>query len=157
MSCNKILLSGPLSYYDKSPCLIIVPILTLGQAEAWRGMISSGKRGSREGSVDVRQQIIVPEKKRQGQQNPVRKITFDPAFGTETNCHPAPDPLLLAVKAVLKRSVFHEQGLMAAGEHDESDDATNDSSLEHFIASWELDERDQEDKTPLNTVITIFH
>ena len=68
---------------------------------------------------DENQQITVPIE-RQDNEKPVRKITFAPAFGPfDRDGHPAPDPLLLAVKAALNWSAFHEEPLMVTQQREE--------------------------------------
>ena len=203
MICNKIRLSGQYTYFDRNPCLIIVPVLSLQQAKEWKGegyhaivMLSRGNKEKGKGKnlqevaskvgmqnrgvrasqreIDVAQDLLtatvkalayalfnksegwVPEgstealrkvkedrtlvngdklikvpKKRRRILKPVLKITFAPAFGpVGTNGHPAPDPILLAVKAAVNWSAFHKEKLMAAGGVDESDsDLWSESSL----------------------------
>jgi hypothetical protein len=50
---------------------------------------------------------------------------------------PAPDPLLLAVKAALNWSAFHEQHLMAAAEQDDSDSDMSIAAMEEHLATRE--------------------
>lgn len=58
--------------------------------------------------------VIQVPKEQQDNEKPVRKITFASAFvSTGNDGHPAPDPLLLAVKAGLNWSNFHGQTVMA--------------------------------------------
>lgn len=64
---------------------------------------------------------------------PLRKITFAPAFGSDgNNGHPAPDPLLLVLKAAVNWSWFHGQKLLLAGER--KDSYTSEQSLAEMDA-----------------------
>jgi hypothetical protein len=47
--------------------------------------------------------------------------------------HPAPDPLLLAVKAAINWSRRHEQPLRAAGERPEEQDELDDLAEEEYL------------------------
>jgi hypothetical protein len=52
--------------------------------------------------------------------------------------HPAPDPMLLVVKAAIVWSAFHNQRLLPAGEAQESDDDASDLSnlAEEMFLEW---------------------
>ena len=103
--------------------------------------------------------ILVP-KDRLGYTKLVRKITFAPVFGTQGNDHghPAPDPLLLAVKAGVNWSAFHRQQLLPVGEDDEGDYETSEQSIaamEEYLAMREYYQRVHRHGEIMNMDITI--
>jgi hypothetical protein len=86
-------------------------------------------------STDGTKQVVFPEQRNDGEKRPVRKIRFGPQTGGRTpsgGCnivHPAPDPLLLVVKAAINWSKAHEQQLLAGGEYDSDDDISTLSGI----------------------------
>lgn len=96
--------------------------------------------------VSGEESILVP-KDRLGYTKLVRKITFAPVFGTQGNDHghPAPDPLLLAVKAGVNWSAFHKQQLLPAGEDDDESDfdlsEQSIAAMEEYLAMREYYQR----------------
>lgn len=137
-----------------------------GDDETWVKELKSdysrnALRKLRENSTVVtgEKKIMVPKHKEQvNEMKPVRKITFSPAFEKVENGHPAPDPLLLAVKAGLNWSAFHEQRLMPASECDESDSDMSERSIaamEEYLAMREHHERARRNKEIMNMTIRI--
>jgi hypothetical protein len=191
---NKIRLAGQVQFYDRDPCVLIIPILTLHEMKRWNGegynaivmcgsikdesdpprvvirastvcqtirMIADGPIASASqiekarlllehvllgmahsllrrfqgrwnellAADDLRssfqsltgiQKLIVPDAKASTEQLKVRVVEFY-GYGT-LDGHPAPDPLLLSVKAAINWSRRHKQPLRAAGERPEEED-----------------------------------
>ncbi len=65
---------------------------------------------------------------------PVRKVTFGPVG--DTTLHPAPDPLLLTVKAAVVWSTRHRQQLLGSDEveDDTTDDGLSVQAMEKYLA-----------------------
>ena len=103
---------------------------------------------------------IPTERQEEEKQKPVRKITFAPAFGPFGGVgHPAPDPLLLVVKAALNWCMFHGEKLMPATKDDDSDlDMSESSSLaaiQKLMAKQQRMKNARQDQEILNMTINI--
>jgi len=136
-----------------------------GEKEPWVTRLSED---SRETLQTIRDQftvvtgkkaILVPTQRQENKKD-VRKVTFAPAFASPGKAgHPAPDPLLLAVKAAVNWSKFHGQQLMAGGEDDESDsDMVSEHSLiamEKYLALQEHYEQATREKEIMNMIVRI--
>jgi hypothetical protein len=79
-------------------------------------------------STDGTKQVVFPEQRNDGEKRPVRKIRFGPQTGCNI-VHPAPDLLLLVVKAAINWSKAHDQQLLAGGEYDSDDDISTLSGI----------------------------
>jgi hypothetical protein len=196
---NKLRLRGQGELYDRKPCIMIVPILTLDAVKNWdgagydalvvagphlrttigvvcsgMGMLERGKTAEFEDISVARnmldqvvrglahslmrqdrdipnEQINAWEELRRPFQAPdvlgvkvpipvttnqiirVRQVTFGGDGG-----HPAPDPLLLSIKAAINWSWRHHQKLLPAGELSDDDEASERSVLaEEQYLEWQ--------------------
>ena len=99
--------------------------------------------------------ILIP-KEQNGPLKPVRKITFSPALDSLEDGHPAPDPLLLAVRAGLNWSAFHEQRLMPRRQDDDSDMCElSILAMEEHLAMVENYERARRDEEIMSMTINL--
>jgi hypothetical protein len=207
--CNKIRLDVQGEVFDRNPCLLIVPIMTLDQMKDWNGLgyeaiVMPGAWVNKKGEVttvarvcrlinmlkvdqtaspeeievarvllaavvrgmayslkilehsnlpgksaakleELKNEFIffngttsgvtVPIQKHDAGTGDlrVRKVTFGPVG--DMTMHPAPDPLLLAVKAAVIWSTRNGQQLLAGGEvKDDTDDALSIQALEEYMA-----------------------
>jgi hypothetical protein len=82
---------------------------------------------------DGTKQVVFPKQRNTEEVRPVRKIRFGPQTGIITSgsnkLHPAPDPLLLVVKAAVNWSKAHNQQLLAGGEYDSDGDVSTLSGI----------------------------
>jgi len=222
MICNKMRLAGQGAFFDRKPCLIVVPLLSLEQIKNWSGegyhaiaMISDGgdqqkrvnlqdaagslgfqDKGKMADEKEIRlagkvlsttigalayslvktapssdaassdknflltekhlkkltelrntfqskfgEGVVVPtatisdqvatsEEQVSDVKKPVRKVSFDSVKTDHPKGHPAPDPLILIVKAAVNWSRFHGQPVLAGGEVSSDDEEDDDLSLQ---------------------------
>jgi hypothetical protein len=200
---NKLRLPNQGELYDRKPCIMIVPVMTLDEVKGWNGggyeaLVMAGphgetgisrvcagmdmqSRGTEASDADIEvarsmlKQVLCGLARslmREGRDLPdsqiealnelkkpfqtpqtmrlqvpisskrnlrVRKVSFSQYGGTE-GVHPAPDPLLLTVKAAINWSWRHEQQILAGGELSDDDEASELSVMaEEQYLEWQQD------------------
>jgi hypothetical protein len=200
---NKLRLNGQGELYDRKPCIMIVPVMTLDEVKGWNGLsydalVMAGPNGDKgiarvcagmdmqsrgteasDANIEVARSMLkqvlcglAHSLMREGRDLPdsqiealnelkkpfqtpqtmrlqvpisskrnlrVRKVSFSQYGGTE-GVHPAPDPLLLTVKAAINWSWRHEQQILAGGELSDDDEASELSVLaEEQYLEWQQD------------------
>jgi hypothetical protein len=201
---NKLRLDCQADFFDRNPCVVIVPIMDLAQMKAWHGegyeaivmadswvnetggkitiQIVCKKIGMNERGPTARPEEIEMARKLlesvicgmafslQGKDHPllpkdslepftqlqkdfpelyvtvpllqttdirdllrVRKVAFGPVG--DRSMHPAPDALLLAVKAAVVWSTRHKQQLLAGGELEDDTDIRSLQAMEDYL-TW---------------------
>jgi hypothetical protein len=87
--------------------------------------------------VNMVGEVTVPEPRAvtsDGRVRRVRKVKFGPVIRQQGEAiHPAPDPLLLAVKAAVVWSTRHQQRLLAGGEVEDDADSLSIQAEEEYV------------------------
>jgi hypothetical protein len=212
--CNKIRLGGQATFYDRHPCIMIVPVMTLDEVKDWNGgpydalvmagpdedtrteigsvCTAMGRGMMRHSDRDIATHLEIEKARgmlkqvvcglahsltRGGRSHAERELTAlsgmrsrflevqasattgvhvpvqiaEPLRGnlrvkkvtflgqtTEEVGHPAPDPLLLTIKAAINWSRRHGQTLLAGGELPDDDEASELSVLaEEQYLEWQ--------------------